>query len=289
MTATRFPLLLALALIGGFLPLVHQGGAAEFQVLTNVLYKPDAALTDYERERCRLDLVVPTGRTNFATLVWFHGGGLTGGSKSVKFATQLAQALGVAVATVNYRLSPRATYPAYLEDAAAGVAWVHGHISGHGGNTNLVFVGGHSAGAYLSFMVGLDLRHLARHRLDGSALAGLIPVSGQTMTHFTVREERGLPKDRVIVDEAAPIFHVRKETPPMLVIMGDRDWPARAEENQYFVALLRAAGNGRVIYQQFENRNHGTIGSKIVETGDPAGAAIRKFIAACSADRAGNR
>lgn len=264
-------------------PTLHAAETAggEFQVSGNVAYKSGAGLTEYEQTRCKLDLVAPVGRTNFATLVWFHGGGLTGGSKSEGIAKQIARTFGLAVATANYRLSPQATYPAYLEDAAAAVAWVHGHIAAHGGDTNLVFVGGHSAGAYLAFMVGLDGRYLAKHGLDPKALAGLLPVSGQTMTHFTVRADRGQDKNKIIADDAAPIFHVRKDTPPMLVMMGDQDWPARAEENAYFVAAMKVAGNPGVIYRQFADRTHGTIGSKFLEAGTPDQAAVREFLQNC--------
>ena len=292
MIAFRFPLVVVVVVLAG---MCWQGrdlraaeaAGGEFKLVANLAYKSGAGLSEYEQQRCKLDLVLPVGRTNFGTLVWFHGGGLTGGSKSEGFAKQLARAFGVAVASANYRLSPQATYPAYLEDAAAAVAWVCKNIAAHGGDTQRVFVGGHSAGAYLTSMVGLDVRHLAKHGLDAGELAGLIPVSGQTMTHFTVRTERGLGKNNLTADEAAPIFHVRAETPPMLMIMGDHDWPARAEENQYFVAAMKVAGNKGVTYRQFTDRTHGTIGSKLVEAGDPAGEAVRAFIAECGKWRAG--
>ena len=192
MIAFRFPLVVVVVVLAG---MCWQGrdlraaeaAGGEFKLVANLAYKSGAGLSEYEQQRCKLDLVLPVGRTNFATLVWLHGGGLTGGSKSEGFAKQLARAFGVAVASANYRLSPLATYPAYLDDAAAAVAWVQGNIAAHGGDTNRVFVGGHSAGAYLTSMVGLDARHLAKHGLGAGALAGLIAVSGQTMTHFTVR------------------------------------------------------------------------------------------------------
>ena len=142
-------------------------------------------------------------------------------------------------------------------------------------------MGGHSAGAYLSFMVGLDTRYLAKHGMDPKVLAGLLPVSGQTMTHFTVRADRGQDKNKIIADDAAPIFHVRKETPPMLVMLGDHDWPARAEENAYFVAAMKVAGNAGVSYRQFADRTHGTIGSKFLEAGTPDQEAVREFFQSC--------
>ncbi len=77
----------------------------------------------------------------------------------------------MAVATVDYRLYPSVTCPTYIEDAAASVAWVVKHIKRYGGNPNLVFVSGHSAGGYLTSMVDLDKRWLAPHNLDPDDLA----------------------------------------------------------------------------------------------------------------------
>ena len=71
------------------------------------------------------------------------------------------------------------------------------------------------------------------------------------------------------------------------MILGDNDWPARAEENQYFVAAMKVAGNKRVTFRQFADRTHGTIGSKLVEPGDPAGEAVRAFLDECGKGRAG--
>ncbi len=68
---------------------------------------------------------------------------------------------------------------------------------------------GHSAGGYLASMVGLDKRWLARHGVDADQIAGLIPFSGHAITHFTIREERGLPGTQPVVDDLAPLYHVR--------------------------------------------------------------------------------
>ncbi len=258
-----------------------QLSGAEIEVLPDIAYKT-GALTDYENERCRLDLYLPAERAGFATLVWFHGGGLTAGAKDGTSTPAVARSLaqgGIAIAVANYRLSPKVRYPAYIEDAAAAFAWVHAHIAERGGSSERVFIGGHSAGAYLTSMVGLDSRYLTAQGLKTDDIAGLIPVSGQMMTHFTVRVERGLPKDRIIADEAAPIYYVAKRTPPILLIMGDRDWPARLEENLYFVAAMKVAGNKNVQLLKFENRDHGGIGGKMANLDDPAREALLDFIA----------
>ena len=89
------------------------------------------------------------------------------------------------VVAPNYRLFPKVKSPVYIEDAAAAVAWVFENIETHGGDPRQIFVSGHSAGGYLTSMVGLDKRWLATHNVDANRIAGLIPFSGHTITHFT--------------------------------------------------------------------------------------------------------
>jgi alpha-L-fucosidase len=256
-----------------------QRPARNVAVLKDIIYK--AGNSDYERDRCKLDLYLPKQTAKFPVFLWFHGGGLTAGSKDDEFTVAIAQRLaqtGVGMAVANYRLSPKATFPAYVEDAAAAFAWVRAHLGEHGGDPARVFVGGHSAGAYLTLMIGLDPQYLGQHGLEPSAIAGLIPISGQVMTHYTIREERGLDRNTILADEAAPIHHVRKQTPPLLVLYADQDMPARAEENAYLVAALKAVGNQAVTQKQITGRDHGSVAGKIREPGDPAAEAILSFI-----------
>jgi acetyl esterase/lipase len=260
--------------------------AAQKPPLADIAYRTGDKLTAYETERCKLDLYLPPGGKNFATLVWFHGGGLKAGAKDGGETPKIARALaseGIAVASVNYRLSPKATYPAYLEDSAAAAAWVRAHIAEHGGDPAKVFISGHSAGGYLALMLAMDARWLKPHSLTPDSFAGYVPLSGQTMTHYTVREERSIGKETIIADEAAPVFYCRKDTPPMLVLAADHDMAARSEENAYLVAVLKGAGNERVTFRQIPDRTHGSIASKIPKPGDPVRKAILDFIAATPA------
>lgn len=239
-----FPLAPALAILSLCLVLRAEEPTAGVTQVPAQAYKSGDALSDYEKERCQLDLFLPAGKTGFPTLVWLHGGGMTGGSKDAgmtpKLGVRFAKA-GIGFAAVNYRLSPKATFPAYVDDAAAAFAWVHAHIAEHGGDGQKVFLGGHSAGAYLSSLVTMDPHYLQALGLNQSALAGVIPISGQMLTHFTVRKEKGLEAETITADAAAPIYFTRKETPPIFIMMGDHDWPARWEENLYFAAAMKAA------------------------------------------------
>lgn len=250
-------------------------------VLSNIPYRTGTGLTEYEKERCQLDVYLPAARKGFPTLVWFHGGGLTGGKKdneeTLKIARGLAAA-GMALVVPSYRLSPKATFPAYVEDAAAAVAWAKAHIAEYGGDVKRLFVGGHSAGGYLALMLGMDVKHLHKAGVSMADIAGFIPVSGQTMTHYTVRGERGGGKFNITADEAAPVHFARKDAPKFLVIYADRDMPARAEENMYFVALMKGAGHKGTTGLMITGRNHGSVAQKMAEKADPGRAAILKFM-----------
>jgi acetyl esterase/lipase len=251
----------------------------DIQVLTDIAYKSGNGISDYEKQRCKLDVYLPLEPGGFATLVWFHGGGLTGGSKdgTGKMARSLARA-GVAVVVPNYRLSPKVTFPSYIQDAAAACAWTRAHIAEHGGDPARLFIGGHSAGGYLALMLGMDAHYLRDAGVEPSAIAGLIPVSGQTMTHYTVRQERGIGKFTITADQAAPVYFIRKDTPPFLVLYADHDMVGRAEENAYFVAMMKGAGNQRITGKLIADRTHGSIAGRIAEDGDPARLAILEFI-----------
>ena len=108
-----------------------------------------------------------------------------------------------------------------VADAAAAAAWVVEHIADYGGDPRLIFVAGHSAGGYLTSMIGLDKRWLAPYGIDpDEAFAALIPYSGQAVTHFARRRELGLPDTQPLVDDMAPLYHVRPDAPPMLILLG---------------------------------------------------------------------
>lgn len=166
---------------------------------------------------------------------------------------------GYAVIGVGYRLSPKAKAPAYIEDAAAAVAWVFQHIKEYGGNDKLIFVSGHSAGGYLGMMITLDKKYLLHYGIDANNIAGLIPFSGQAITHFTIRQERGIAATQAIIDEYAPLYHVRKDAPPMLLITGDRELElyGRYEENAYLARMMKLVGNTTTTLYEMDGYDHG--------------------------------
>jgi acetyl esterase/lipase len=237
---------------------------------TNILYRAESELTDYMRERCRLDIHYPKLIEDFPTVVWFHGGGLKGGNRSVP--TEL-QEQGIAVVAVNYRLHPHVQSPSYVEDAAAAVAWTFENIESFGGSAGKIFVSGHSAGGYLTSMVGMDKRWLGQLGIDADRIAGLIPYSGHTITHFTIRDERGIAGTQPIVDDMAPLFHVRPDAPPILLISGDSELEmlGRYEENAYFWRMLQVVGHPDARILELDGYDHGGMAG-------PAHPLLLKFV-----------
>lgn len=210
----------------------------------NIKYYNDSAnkADHYINDRCVLDIYYPEKSKGFATIVWFHGGGLTEGNKEIP---QALKEKGVCIVAVNYRLYPKVKAPGYIEDAAAAVAWVFRTIKSYGGDTTLIFISGHSAGGYLSLMIGLDKKWLGKYDIDANYIAGIIPLSGQAITHFTIRKERGIAETQPVIDDLAPLYHVRADAPPLLLITGDRELEllGRYEENAYLARMMKVAGH----------------------------------------------
>ena len=262
------PALLLLSAVCGNSPAAEK---TNYRLESDISYVPEGQtdVTEYQQERCRLDVYYPENQTGFATVVWFHGGGLTGGSRSIP---EGLKEQGLAVVAVNYRLYPQVLCPVYLQDAAAAVAWTFRNIQKYGGDPGKIFVSGHSAGGYLTSMLGVDKRWLAEHEIDADRIAGLIPLSGHTITHMTIRKERGISDKQPVVDEFAPLYHVRPDAPPILLITGDREMEmlGRYEENAYFMRMLKIAGHTDVTLYELQGYGHGMV--------EPAMAPMLKWI-----------
>ncbi len=205
-----------------------------------------------------LDLYLPE-KSAFPVFVFFHGGGLEGGSKEgYVFIADLVEK-GVAVVSANYRLYPEARFPDFIWDAAAAVAWVKNKISAYGTMTGL-FVGGSSAGGYLTHMLCFDSSYLARHHIDADSIDGYFMDAGQPTAHYNILAEKGLDPRRIVVDETAPLFHVaeNRKYPPMKLLVSDRDVPNRLEQTRLLISTLEHFGYNMDIvdFELVENSAH---------------------------------
>ena len=230
----------------------------EYRMENNVHYYDDKtnASDVYINERCVLDLYVPKNVKNFSTVIWFHGGGITGGEKEIP---EVLKNKGIAVIGVNYRLSPKVNAPKYIEDAAAATAWVFKNIKKYGGDESKIFISGHSAGGYLAIMVGLNKIYLNKYGIDANKLAAIVPFSGQMISHFTIRKERGIDELDARIDEYAPLHFIRADAPPLLLITGDREKEllGRYEENAYMARMMKLKGHKETTLYELQGFDHG--------------------------------
>ena len=213
---------------------------------------------DYTNTRCVLDIYFPEKSKNFSTIVYFHGGALKRGNK---YIPEFLKNKGVAVVAVNYRFYPEVSTSEILDDTALSVKWVFDNIENYGGSKSLIFLSGHSAGGYISSMLGLDKSYLAKYNINSSDLAGLIPLSGHTITHMTVREEMGIEITKPFVDKMSPLFHISKNTPPYIMITGDRELEllGRYEENAYMQRMMKVVGNENSELFELEGFGHNMV------------------------------
>lgn len=222
---------------------------------TNVQYvqNPESA---YQSTRCRLDIHYPASGEKRPIVIWYHGGGLTGGEREVP---DFLREKGYVIVGVGYRFADRVTVEEIIQDAAKAVAFMAHTGSKYNGDTSKVFLSGHSAGGYLALMVGLNKAYLEREGYDADELAGVISFSGHGITHFAARKEKGIPEKQPIIDEYAPLFWVRKSPVPFVLLTGDREMEmlGRYEENAYLKRMLVIAGNQDVKLMEFQGYGHG--------------------------------
>jgi acetyl esterase/lipase len=221
------------------------------------------------KENLFLDLHLPES-DSFDLFVYFHGGGLKNGRRGgvEVFAKTLAKQ-NVATATVEYRMYPDAKFPDFIVDCADSIRWLKDNISQYG-KCNRIYVGGSSAGGYLSMMLCFDKRYLNAVGLEPTDIDAYIHDAGQPTSHFNVLKELGKDSKRVIVDETAPMYFVGLEETysPMLFVVSDNDMFGRYEQTMLMVKTLEHFGHADKVQTQVMNGKHCAYVYKADEDGE---------------------
>ena len=222
----------------------------------------------YKNGLC-LDIHLPEGE-EYDLFVYFHGGGLVKGKRGgVEVFAQTLAKRGIATASVEYRLMPSAEFPDFIEDSADAIRWLVDHAQDYG-RLNRIFVGGSSAGGYISMMLCFDERYLARVGMKPTDIAAYIHDAGQPTAHYNVLKSRGIDPKRVIVDEIAPLYFVgmAERYSPMLFIVSDNDMVGRYEQTMLMVKTLCHFGHGDSVSLRVMNGKHCEYVYKKNENGD---------------------
>lgn len=239
-------------------PLAKAHTKEDKTIVSNLSYSLKTDI--YAKERCKLDISYRKDTIGCPVVVWYHGGGLTQGEKQLP--ERLCREKDIVVVGVNYRLLPKVTVDTCLDDCAEALAWVFKNIDKYGGDRKKIFVAGHSAGGYITAMLGLDKSWLKKYDVDADDIAGLIPYSGQAISHFSYRKMHNIPNLQPTIDRFAPLFHVRPDAPPLVLITGDRELElfGRYEENAYLWRMMKLAGHKETVLYEIGGHDHGEMG-----------------------------
>lgn len=211
-------------------------------------------------------------------VVYLHPGAWRYGSKDsmcAVFVQTLARA-GFVCIVPNYRLSPAATFPDHLVDAKRAIAWARGHAAEHGGDATFVAVAGGSAGAHLAALCALTPNEAeyqpgfegARTDVDACvAMYGCYDfcdsrqLRGRWADMAPMLEKHILKsartRDRVAWEKASPIFRLRADAPPFLILHGMSDPLFWCEEAQIFANALAAVSTKPVTFVPIPHASHG--------------------------------
>jgi acetyl esterase/lipase len=193
----------------------------------------------------KLDLHLPTRATQPALIVWIHGGAWRSGSKESMPLGKLVEA-GYPVASVDYRLSTQARFPAQAHDLKAAIRFLRGHGTNWQLPTQKVVIAGDSAGGHLAALVGVSNGNaelegeIGSDRNQSSSVQAILSFYGGS--DLTTILQQSTPKGLsvrvpaldlllggqpdvvpVLARLASPVFHVDPTAPPLLLLHGDQD------------------------------------------------------------------
>ena len=219
----------------------------------------------------KIDLYLPAepSSAELPTLLFMHGGYWTHGYKEwLGFMAPAFVSLPAIFISVGYRLAPAAPYPAALNDCLAALAWTYHNISPYGGDSERLFIGGHSAGGHLAALAALRPSLLSAYGAPASALCGCFPVSGVFDLTGPIPQDRLRAFMPAGADPlvASPLHYTDGNRMPFLLAVGERDFPVLYGQAYAMAAALRQA-DGPVELLEIAGADHFAMSQY---GGDPA-------------------
>ncbi len=211
-------------------------------------------------KRNRLNLYLPEkAEGRLPVVVWIHGGGWTGGNKEGSPAVPLA-AQGYAVASINYRFSQHAVFPAQIEDCKAAIRWLRASAAKYHLDPDHIGVWGGSAGGHLVALLGttggvkdlegsggnLDQSSRVQAVVDWYGPADFLswdPNFNKNVYGLVKALIGGSPQEnREKALRASPVTYVDKDAAPFLILHGDKDNVVPLGQSQELAEALKKAG-----------------------------------------------
>lgn len=221
-------------------------------------FKSDVPYVKEAHEHQKLDIAFFKKGKPRALLVWIHGGAFMGGDKAENYAiwSDLMKS-GYAVATINYRLSGDAKWPAQITDCKAAIRFLRAHAKDYNLAPGRIAVWGSSAGGHLAALVGtsgeakkLDVgEYLDQSSAVSCSVDMFGPIDFEKMPQFSSPASpearmwgRATSEALDLAREACPITYLSKTTPPVLIFHGDADSVVNISQSQLFDAAMKKAG-----------------------------------------------
>jgi acetyl esterase/lipase len=213
----------------------------------------------------RYDLYSPAGFArdckagSYPTLIFFHGGSWRDGDRaSYGFVGRAFAERGFHVVVADYRKMPGARFPAFVEDAAAAIAYVHRHLPPCADPQRL-YVSGHSAGAHIAMLAVLDPKWLAAQKLDSAVVAGVVGLAGPYDFYpFTSDAARAALGQWPEPHETQPIQYARGDAPPLLLLSGDADTTVKPRNSRVLAKTITEKG-GPALVRFYKGITHSGI------------------------------
>lgn len=233
----------------------------------------------------KLDLYLPAtaGERPQPLLIWIHGGGWQGGSKTgCRFSNQVAR--GYVVASIEYRFSQKAKFPAQIQDCQAAIRWLRANAKKYNIDPEHVGVGGDSAGGHLVALLGTSGGQKAFPTIGGNenqsdrvqavcdfyGPADFFTVVEQANADTTAKNifkwnsgdpysqliDAKVGEDKPACEAVSPTHYVSKNSAPMLILHGDHDTLVPFAQSVELASALKQAGVP-VTLQRFPGAGHG--------------------------------
>ncbi len=227
--------------------------------------------------RHRLDVIGPRAKPDGApVMVYIHGGAWVTGKKEQQGKPMMYElvARGWVCVAINYRLSPKATWPDHIVDCKRAIAWVREHIAEYGGDPGFIALSGGSAGGHLCALAALTSAdptwqpgfETADTSVDACVpFYGVMDMTGDDAGDYgrgliELLEKRvmkaTLAADRAVFEQASPTRRVHPDAPPFFVLHGTNDTLVPVEVARTFVAALRATSRAPVAYAELPLAQH---------------------------------
>ena len=258
--------------------LAQQRNRAEPKVPEGVTVHRDIAYVTDGHERQKLDLYIPDTGENLPLIIWVHGGAWRGGSKE-RYAPMEYLKSGYAGASINYRLSQHAVFPAQIEDVKAAVRWIRANAETYRLDPNRFAAWGSSAGGHLVAMLGttgditefevgenLEVSSQVQAVVNYFGPTDFLQMDTHRLPDGLVHDAPDSPESKLVggpiqehedrVARANPITYVSKADPPMLIIHGDQDKLVPYHQSVLLKEALEAVGAPVTLYK-VEGGGHG--------------------------------